>query len=187
MNRLIRLTILTCAFLSVAWRPVFASCDNSSLKGEYATTTSGAAVGIFDASGVLHPFARPQPVSGVGQMTFDGHGSLSRVSVGVNSGTVLTSPAPLTDTGFSVGQAGAYSISPDCTGTLTLTEPTGLAITFAVVVSDNGRSASSAVVEQHNPGFPPAIVPPGTSCDPGVGCAVGVNVLLRFNQTLPVR
>jgi hypothetical protein len=68
---------------------------------------------------------------------------------------------------------------------MTLTEPIGLAITFALALSDNGRSATSAVVEQYNPGFPPALVPPGTSCDPGVGCAVGVNVLLRLDKTLP--
>jgi hypothetical protein len=187
MKSILQLIAVTASLVGLADRTALANCDNGSLAGEYATTTSGAAVGIFDTNGSLHPFAAPQPVSGVGQITFDGAGSLSRVSVGVNSGTVLASPAPLTETGFSVGQSGTYTIAPDCTGTLTLTEPTGLNITFALVVADNGRTATSAVVKQHNPGFPPAIVPAGTTCDPGVGCEVGVNVLLQFTQVFPPR
>lgn len=120
-------------------------------------------------------------------MTFDGTGSFVRQDVAVNSGTVLGAPTPLTETGFRTGQSGTYTVAADCTGTLSLFIPGGIEIDFAMVLADSGRIISAVVNKQHVPVLPPAIVPAGTSCDAGVGCAVGVNVLLDFTKVFTGR
>jgi hypothetical protein len=109
------------------------------------------------------------------------------MDVGINSGVLLGSPTPLTDTGFRTGQSGTYAVDPDCTGVLHLSVPGGLEIDFAFVLADYGRTGAGAVVKQYTPALAPAIVPAGTSCDAGVGCMVGVNLLLEMSQVQPRR
>jgi hypothetical protein len=178
------ITSILCAAIV---QPALANCGASSLSGPYATTSQGAVVGVFDAGGILHPLASPQLVSGVGQITFDGNGSFTRMDVALNSGVLAGSPAPLTDTGFRTGQSGTYVVAEDCTGTLNLSVPGGVEITFAIVVADNGRKATGTVVKEHIPSLPPAAVPEGTSCTAGAGCEVGVNLLLELSQVFPPR
>jgi hypothetical protein len=167
--------------------PAFATCDANSLSGPYATTSQGSLIGVFDSGGVLHPLATPQVISGVGLVTFDGSGSFTREDVAVNSGNVLGAPTPLTETGFRTGQSGTYTVTADCTGSLSLFVPGGTEIDFALVVADSGRTVYSTVNKEHVPALPPAIVPSGTTCDAGAGCAVGVNVLVDFTKVFTGR
>jgi hypothetical protein len=182
MNNFKRMISSCCVLISAGIGPALADCSNSSLSGDYASKTQGSVIGVFDSSGALHPLATPQVVSGVGHTTFDGNGSFVRSDVGVNSGVVLGSPTPLTDAGFRTGQSGTYQIDADCTGTLSLADPGGLEVDFAIVLSNDGRSMTGTVVKEHVPALPPAIVPAGTSCDAGTGCSVGVNLLIDFTQ-----
>jgi hypothetical protein len=182
MSNFKRMIIPCCVLIGAGIAPALADCSNRSLSGDYASRTQGSVIGVFDSSGALHPLATPQVVSGVGQTTFDGNGSFVRSDVGVNSGVVLGSPTPLTDTGFRTGQSGTYQIDADCTGTLSLMVPGGLEIDFAIVLSNDGRTMTGTVVKEHVPALPPAIVPAGTSCDAGTGCSVGVNLLIDFTQ-----
>jgi len=120
-------------------------------------------------------------------VTFDGSGSFVRQDVAVNSGNVLGSPTPLTETGFRTGQSGTYTVDADCTGTISLSQPGGTEIDFSMVLGDSARTVYSTVTKEHVPTLPPAIVPAGTSCDAGVGCSVGVNVLVDFIKVFTAR
>jgi hypothetical protein len=187
MNNLKRIFILSGMLGAPLGEPALANCDTGSLSGPYATRTQGSLVGVFDSGGVLHPLATPQVISGVGLVTFDGSGSFVRQDVAVNSGNVLGSPTPLTDTGFRTGQSGTYTVDADCTGTISLFQPGGTEIDFSMVLADSGRTVYSAVTKEHVPALPPAIVPAGTNCDAGVGCSVGVNVLVDFIKVFTAR
>jgi hypothetical protein len=182
MSNFERKIIPCCVMLGLGAGPALADCSNSSLSGEYASRTQGSVIGVFDSGGTLHPLGTPQIVTGVGQNTFDGSGSFVRLDVAVNAGVTLGSPAPLTDMGFRTGLGGTYQIDADCTGTISLAQPGGTEIDFAIVASDSGRIATGTVVKEHVPALPPAIVPAGTSCDAGTGCSVGVNLLIDFTQ-----
>ena len=187
MRNFKRLIMPCCILLGAGAAPALADCSNGSLSGQYSSRTDGSVIGVFDSSGVLHPLATPQKVSGVGQNTFDGNGSFERSDVAVNSGVVVGSATPLTDTGFRTGQSGTYTIDADCTGVISLAVPGGTAIDFAIIVTDAGRIATGTVVKEHVPALPAAIVPAGTSCDAGTGCSVGVNLLIDFIQVSPRR
>ncbi|HET7882516.1 MAG TPA: hypothetical protein VFL55_16645, partial [Acetobacteraceae bacterium] len=67
-------------------QPGHADCDNSSLHGIYPFTASGFTMGIYDSSGTLHYLNPPQPLSSVGQYTFDGRGTFTRVDFNVGNG-----------------------------------------------------------------------------------------------------
>ena len=68
------LVLLSGVLLAAAATNAFADCDNSSLNGTYAFRAQGATTGVIDASGILHPFASPQLLNSVGQISFDGNG-----------------------------------------------------------------------------------------------------------------
>jgi len=187
MNSFKRTIVLSGLLIATAGGSALANCSTDTLSGQYATKSLGSVVGVFDSAGTLHPLATPQLVSGVGQVDFDGSGSFTRIDVAVSSGNVVGAPTPLTDTGFRTGQSGTYSVDADCTGVVSLTVPGGTQIDFAIVVADNGRIVTAVVNKEHVPALPPAIVPAGTSCDAGVGCSVGVNVLVDFTQVFPRR
>jgi hypothetical protein len=182
MNSFKWMIVPCCILVGVGAGSALADCGNGSLSGQYASRSQGSVIGVFDSSGVLHPLATPQIVTGVGQNTFDGNGSFVRSDVAVNSGVTLGSPTPLTDTGFRDEGGGTYKIDADCTGVMSLFVPGGMEIDFAIVVADSGRIVTGTVVKEHVAALPPAIVPAGTSCDAGTGCSVGVNLLIDFTQ-----
>ena len=149
------------------------ACDNSSLNGVYPFTASGFTMGIYDSADVLHYLDPPQPLSSVGQYTFDGRGNFIRVDFPVGNGI------PVSPSGFRPGQAGTYSIGEDCTGHIDL-NANGSMITLQVVVGDSGSSARAIVASEHVPGF--ATPPPGTSCSSG--CDEGVNILVDLKRDI---
>jgi hypothetical protein len=187
MNNFKRIFVLSGMLAGAMVGPALANCDTDTLSGPYASRTQGSLIGVFDSGGVLHPLATPQVISGIGLVTFDGQGSFIRQDVAINSGNVLASPTPLTDSGFRTGQNGTYTVDADCTGTISLFQPGGTEIDFAIVLADSGRTAYSTVTKEHVPALPPAIVPEGTSCDAGTGCAVGVNVLVDLTKVFTGR
>jgi hypothetical protein len=154
------------------------ACDNSSLNGVYPFTTSGFTMGIYDSAGVLQYLNPPQPVSSVGQYTFDGYGNFTRVDYNVGNGVpVNKASTPVNGSGFRTGQIGTYTIGEDCTGQIAL-NANGAIIELQVVVGDFGLSARAIVASEHVPGF--ANPPPGTSCSSG--CDEGVNILVDLKK-----
>ena len=149
-----------------------ANCDNGSLQGQYAFKVQGANVGVFDSAGTLHPFASPLLVNGVGQFTFDGNGSLTKVDYNVGNGTPSITPAiPLTEDGFRTGQTGSYSVDEDCTGNLLFNVPGGRVVQIAFALVDYGQGVLGVVKAEHAPSLPAAIVPAGTHVIPGATSA----------------
>src|SRR3984957_18513589 len=175
--------LLAGAVLLAGTAPVYANCDNGSLSGVYAFTTSGFTVGIYDSANVLHPLTPPQPLSSVGQYTFDGQGNFTRVDFNVGDGVpVNNASTPVNESGFRTGQTGTYSIGEDCTGQIAL-NANGAMINLQVVVGDFGASARAIVASEHVPGFPNP--PQGTSCSSG--CDEGVNILVDLKKDVARR
>ena len=146
------------------------SCSNASLSGVYPFTASGFSMGIYDAAGTVHYFSPPQPFSSIGQYTFDGQGTFTRVDFPVANGV------PISSGGFRTGVSGSYSIAEDCTGQIALSG--GSLITLQVVVVDFGLSARAIVASEHVPSF---VNPPeGTSC--ASGCDESVNILIDLKK-----
>jgi hypothetical protein len=164
--------------LIAGFGPSYAGCNNVSLEGVYPYTTSGYTMGIYDSSGTLHYLTPPQPLSSVGQYTFDGQGSFTRVDYNVSNGVPVNGPStPVNDAGFRTGQTGTYAIADDCTGTITL-NANGAMIDLQVVVVDYGLSVQAIVKSEHVPGF--ANPPDGTSC--AGGCDEAVNILSELKK-----
>jgi hypothetical protein len=76
-------------------------CTNSILKGDYAFTIHGQ---------ILTPNG-PLLVDGIAKTTFDGNGNLTQVDAVAINGNISQIWLPGT---------GSYTVSPDCTGTMTL-------------------------------------------------------------------
>jgi hypothetical protein len=147
----------------------YANCDNGSLNGVYPFTTSGYIVGVFDSSGVLHYLNPAQPLSAIGQYSFNGEGTFTRIDFNVTNGIPAnTASIPVNQSGFRTGQTGTYSIAEDCTGTISL-NANGAILELPIVLVDFGLSARAIVASEHVPGF--ANPPDGTSCT--AGCDLG--------------
>jgi hypothetical protein len=175
---LVRTVMIGYASLLLGAGTCYAHCDNGSLNGVYPFTTSGYTVGIYDSSGTLHNLNPPQPLSSVGQYTFDGQGTFTRVDFNVGNGIpVNNASTPVNESGFRTGQTGTYAIAEDCTGTISL-NANGAIIELQVVVVDFGLSARGIVKSEHVPGF--ANPPAGTSCTSG--CDEGVNILFDLKK-----
>jgi hypothetical protein len=156
----------------------YAGCDNSSLNGVYPFTVSGFTMGIYDSSGTLHYLNPMQPLSSVGQYTFDGQGNFTRIDYNVANGIPANNAStPVNASGFRTGQVGTYSIADDCTGQLML-NASGAMIAIQLVVVDYGLSARGIVASEHVPGF--RNPPEGTSCTDG--CDEGVNILVELKK-----
>jgi hypothetical protein len=195
MVKSLKATIALCGILvGAGGAQATPACDQSSLRGQYAFTLQGMTLGVLDPPtdlmagqpGVLHPFASPLPVTAVGQFTFDGHGSFTRVDFNMSNGTpTIFSTTPLTTYGFRTGQTGSYEVYPDCTGNIVLDVPVGREIHIAIAVVGYGQRVFGVVASEHAPSLPPAIVPSGTSCAAGTGCELGDNILLKLTQNAP--
>jgi hypothetical protein len=174
----VRTLALACAVLMAGVTQSYANCDNGSLSGVYPFVANGFTVGIYDSSGVLQRLTPPQPLSSVGQFTFDGQGNFTRVDFNVGNGVPANNAStPVNESGFRIGQTGTYSISEDCTGRLALSV-SGALIQYQLVVVDFGESVRAIIASEHVPGFPNP--PPGTDCS--AGCDEGVNILVDLKK-----
>ena len=180
----LRAILLGCVPLLFTAGTSFAQgCGNGSLNGVYPFTASGFTMGIYDSTGTLQYLNPPQPLSSVGQYTFDGQGNFTRVDYNVGNGIPAnTASTPVNGSGFRTGQTGTYSIDEDCTGQIVVSV-NGAMITLQVVVGDLGLSARAIVASEHVPGF--ANPPPGTSCSSG--CDEGVNILVDLKKDVARR
>ena len=171
----LRNIVLAGAVLMAGTAPGYANCDNSSLSGVYPFKASGFTVGIYYTANVLHPLTPPQPLSSVGQYTFDGQGNFTRVDYNVGNGVPANNAStPVNDSGFRTARR-YPSIAEDCTGTISVDE---WWISNCRCGLDFGESAWAIVASEHVPGFPNP--PPGTDCS--AGCNGAMNILVDLKK-----
>ncbi len=130
-------------------------CNNGSLQGIYAMKAQGEVLGTLDAAGV-HPFAAPQPINSIAQVSFFGNGTLTRVDFTVANGTPQVAQPPNNGPdGFRINQTGTYSISDDCTGTMQVVVPgannANTTLNFALVLVDFGQSVIAVISSETVP------------------------------------
>jgi hypothetical protein len=107
-------------------------CSNQTIKGTYAFTVHGQ---------ILVPNSAPLLVDGIAKTTFDGNGNLKQVdSVAINGALA----------GIWRPGTGTYSLSSDCTGTMTLDVPGQEILHLAIVVGHSSDLIHAIVT---NPGF----------------------------------
>ena len=106
-------------------------CSNLTVRGTYAFTIHGQ---------ILTP-GGPLIVDGVAKTTFDGYGNLTQVDAVSVDGDLAQVWRPGT---------GAYTLNPDCTGTMTIFNLNQPALRLAIVVSHSGDLIHTVVAD---PGF----------------------------------
>jgi hypothetical protein len=116
-------------------------CTNATLQGDYGFTVTG-----MRPSG---PGAPVEMIVGVAMTHFDGNGGLTQTDNIHGSLSGLATP--------DRKGTGTYSINPDCSGTMTLSNQGSPTLTLRIVVVDDGNEVRTAVVD------PTATVVPGTS------------------------
>jgi hypothetical protein len=104
-------------------------CSDATLKGDYAFS-------------VLTTVAASPPGPGVvvGLGTFDGKGGFKQTDFPGNGATDLSLTA------FRTGQAGSYTVNPNCTGFMTINLGATVGVTENAFVISNGGQTIHAVI-----------------------------------------
>ena len=111
-------------------------CSNATLQGSFGYTSTGTLLESF----VPPPFAGP--FAEVGRQTFDGKGNTDATVTFSANGNISS----------KVTFEGTYAVNADCTGSMTLSNPSLGAIHADFVIDDDGAelrtiSTDSGVVE----------------------------------------
>ncbi len=132
------------------------TCDNTTLRGDYASTVSGQ---IFHADGTV------ETRQGVVMAHFDGQGFFTQTDYVLNTVNGVTSPTPGPvdpKTGFQNHESGSYKVYKDCTGNLEINfapppvpGATGAQLKLEFVIGNHGNSLRTVVVSV----TPPSVVP----------------------------
>jgi hypothetical protein len=129
----ISLFLLTLALaVSSALTAHASACNNSAIRGTYAFTIHGT-VFLPDGSTLL--------IHGLAKASFDGNGNISQLDAVAANGLV---PA-----GWRLS-TGTYSVSADCTGTMTVSNGDQPPVNQQMIVSQSGNSIRAMVID---PGF----------------------------------
>jgi hypothetical protein len=133
MKTRISLLLLTLALAASSTLTAHANaCSNSTIRGSYAFTIHGQ---------VFLPNGSTLLIDGLAKATFDGDGNLKQLDAVAANGNV----AP----GWRVS-TGTYSVDPDCTGTLTVSNGDQPPIHTQMVVAQSGNTIHAMVID---PGF----------------------------------
>ena len=116
-------------------------CTNATLEGDFGFIVTGTRPSA--------PGGPVETVVGVAITHFDGNGSLTQTDNIHGSVTGLAAP--------NRQGTGSYTINPDCTGTMKLSNPGSPTLTLAIVVVGDGNEVRAAVMD------PTASVSPGMS------------------------
>jgi hypothetical protein len=107
-------------------------CDNSTIRGNYAYTIHGQ---------VFVPNGPTLVIDGLARTTFDGQGNVTELdAISVNGNTA---PGWVPNTGI-------YSVNPDCTGTITVTNGNAPLIHLQMIIAQSGNTIHEMVID---PGF----------------------------------
>ena len=108
------------------------ACSNSTIRGSHAYTIHGQ---------VFLPNGPTLLINGLARTTFDGEGNLTELDAISANGNV----AP----GW-VSNTGTYSVNPDCTGTITVTNGNQPLIHGQMIVAQSGNTIHDMLID---PGF----------------------------------
>jgi hypothetical protein len=147
-------------FASAIWaqdRPFQTVCTNATLEGDYGFIVTGTRPSA--------PGGPVETVVGVAMTHFDGNGNLTQTDNIHGSITGLAAP--------NRQGTGSYTINPDCTGAMKLSNPGSPTLTLAIVVVDDGNEVRAAVVD------PTASVNAGTSAPQVMVTSNGRRVVTR--------
>jgi hypothetical protein len=131
----IRIPLLMLALALAASSAVTAQagvCNNSTIRGSYAYTIHGQ---VFISNGPT------LLIDGLAKTTFDGEGNLTELDAVAANGNVA--PGWIFNTG-------TYSVNPDCTGTITVTNGNQPEIHLQMIVAQSGNTIHEMVID---PGF----------------------------------
>ncbi len=129
----ISLFVLTLALAASSTLTAHASaCTNSTIQGSYAFTIHGT-VFLPDGSTLL--------IDGLAKTTFDGKGNITQLDAVAANGNVAPGWASNT---------GTYSVNPDCTGTVTVTNGSQPPLHLQMIVAQSGNTIHDMVID---PGF----------------------------------
>jgi hypothetical protein len=137
-------------------------CSNATLRGAFAFIGHGTIIGLI-ADGKVTPYPAPLILDDVALVTFDGVGGFERTDFGVIGGLPKGG-----QTTFNPKQMGAYTVNPDCTGTMKITYthggavPAGVETDLNIVVAADGTLVESVVYR--------AVTVSGMTVDPKVHC-----------------
>ena len=133
MKSRISLFILTLALAASSTLTAHASaCSNSTIRGSYAYTIHGQ---------VFLPNGFTLFIDGLAKTTFDGQGNLTELDAVAANGNVAPGWTPNT---------GTYSVNPDCTGSITVTNGNQPLIHLQMIVAQSGNTIHEMVID---PGF----------------------------------
>ena len=128
----ISLAVLTLVLAASSTLTAHANCTNATIKGSYAFTIRGQV--LLQNGAVLL-------IDGLARTTFDGEGNVTQLDAVAANGGV----AP----GWRVSM-GTYSLSSNCTGTMTVTNGDMPLIHTQLIVSQSGNTIRDMVMD---PGF----------------------------------
>ena len=133
MKSRIALFLLTLALAASSTLTAHASgCSNATIKGTYAFTIHGQ---------ILLPDGSNLVVDGLAKQIFDGNGKLTQLDAVAINGNVAPGWRPGT---------GTYSVSPNCTGALTIVIENMPDLHVQFIVAQSGNKIHQVVID---PGF----------------------------------
>lgn len=137
-------------------------CSAATLKGAYGFSAEGQILGLLDQNG-LHPFTTPSILNDVAILKFDGVGHFSRTDFGNINGAPKSSD-------FNPNQKGAYTVSANCTGTMTITYDSGVILALKMIITDEGTVIKALIATETVPfsTTPVDNTPCGSSCQQAV-------------------
>ena len=141
------------------------TCSAETLKGTYAFSAQGEVLGLIEPQGKTHLFATPPVLDDVAIVTFDGVAHFARTDFGNINGVPKTID-------FNSDQMGAYTVKPDCTGTMAIKYPSGVELDLRMVIGDDGTVVKALIATETVPSSTPA--EDKTPCESSCGQAVQV-------------
>jgi len=131
-NRIPLLMLALALAASSAVTAQAAVCNDSTIRGSYAYTIHGQ---------VLIPNGPTLLIDGLARTTFDGQGNVTELDAISANGNMA--PGWVLNTG-------TYSVNPDCTGTITVTNGNQPLIHLQIIVAQSGNTIHEMVTD---PGF----------------------------------
>lgn len=131
----IRIRVLMFALSLAASSAVTAKasvCDNSTIRGNYAYTIHGQ---------VFIPNGPTLFIDGLARTTFDGQGNVTELDAIAVNGNIAPGWVPNT---------GIYSVNPDCTGTIAVTNGNAPLVHLQMIVAQSGNTIHEMTID---PGF----------------------------------
>lgn len=118
---------LALAIAPAATAQVNKGCNNATMQGTFAYTSTGAFVA---APAPLGPYAD------AGAQTFDGNGNTAVAGMSSTNGTI-----------GAANNSGTYSVNADCTGTFILQIAPGIAAHYFFVIANNGATFQAVCLD----------------------------------------